>query len=130
MGFSRQEYWSGMPLPSPGDPPDPGIKSGFPALQADSLSSKRLMSQASLEEEIDISAQLATLLGTMEGDRASMVAQTIKSLPANAGDKSLIPGLGRSPGEGNDTLLQYSYLENSDRGTWQATVNGDAKSQT
>ena len=88
------------------------------------------MSQASLEEEIDISAQLATLLGTMEGDRASLVAQTVKSLPASAGDKSSIPGLGRSPGEGYDTLFQYSYLENSYRGTWQATVNGVAKSQT
>ena len=30
MGFSRQEYWSGLPFPSPGDPPDPGIKLGFP----------------------------------------------------------------------------------------------------
>ena len=37
MGFFRQEYWSGLPLPSPGDLPDPGIESGPPALQADSL---------------------------------------------------------------------------------------------
>ena len=37
MGFSRQEYWSGLPFPSPGDLPDPGIKPGSPALQADSL---------------------------------------------------------------------------------------------
>ena len=37
MGFSRQEYWSGLPFPSPGDLPDPGIKPEFPALQADSL---------------------------------------------------------------------------------------------
>ena len=36
-GFSRQEYWSGLPFPSPGDLPDPGIKTGSPALQADSL---------------------------------------------------------------------------------------------
>ena len=34
MGFSRQEYWSGLIFPSPGDLPDPGIKSGFPALQS------------------------------------------------------------------------------------------------
>ena len=32
MGFSRQEYWSGLPFPSPGDLPDPGIESGSPAL--------------------------------------------------------------------------------------------------
>ena len=37
MGFSRQYYWSGLPFPSPGDLPDPGIKPGSPALQADSL---------------------------------------------------------------------------------------------
>ena len=37
MGFSRQEYWSGYPFPSPGDLPDPGIKPGSPALQLDSL---------------------------------------------------------------------------------------------
>ena len=37
MGFSRQEYWSGSPFPSPGDLPDPGIEPGSPALQADSL---------------------------------------------------------------------------------------------
>ena len=37
MGFSRQEYLSGVPFPSPGDLPDPGIKPGSPALQADSV---------------------------------------------------------------------------------------------
>ena len=37
MGFSRQEYWSGLPFPSPGDLLDPGIKPRSPALQADSL---------------------------------------------------------------------------------------------
>ena len=37
MEFSRQEYWSGQPLPSPGDLPDPGIKPGSPILQSDSL---------------------------------------------------------------------------------------------
>ena len=36
-GFSRQEYWSGLPFPSPGDLPDTGIELGSPALQADSL---------------------------------------------------------------------------------------------
>ena len=37
MGFLRQEYWSGLPFPSPGDLPDPGIEPGSPELQADSL---------------------------------------------------------------------------------------------
>ena len=40
MEFSRQEYWSGLPFPSPGDLPDPGIEPGSPALQADSLPTK------------------------------------------------------------------------------------------
>ena len=37
MGFSRQEYWSGLPFPSPGDLPNPEIEPGSPALQVDSL---------------------------------------------------------------------------------------------
>ena len=40
MGFFKQEYWSGLPFPSPGDLPDPGIEPRSPALQADSLLSK------------------------------------------------------------------------------------------
>ena len=40
MGFSRQEYWSGLPFSSPEDLPNPGIKPGFPALQADPLPSE------------------------------------------------------------------------------------------
>ena len=42
MGFSRQEYWSGLPFPSPRDLPDSGIKPKSPALQADSLLSEPL----------------------------------------------------------------------------------------
>ena len=42
MGLSRQEYWSGLPFPSPGDLPDPGIELRSPALQADSLLSEPL----------------------------------------------------------------------------------------
>ena len=40
MGFFRQEYWSGLPFPSPGDLPNPGIESVSPALQTDTLPSK------------------------------------------------------------------------------------------
>ena len=40
MGFSKEEYWSGLPFPSPGDLPTPEIKPGLPALQADSLPSE------------------------------------------------------------------------------------------
>ena len=40
MEFSRQEYWGGLPFPSPGDIPDPAIELTYPALQADSLPSE------------------------------------------------------------------------------------------
>ena len=40
MAFSRQEYWSGLPFPSPGDLPDPGIEPWSPALEADTLTSE------------------------------------------------------------------------------------------
>jgi len=40
MGFSRQEYWSGLPFPSPGDLPDPGIEPWSPTLEADALTSE------------------------------------------------------------------------------------------
>ena len=49
----------------------------------------------------------------------------VKNPPANAGDACSIPGPGRSPGEGNGNLLQYSCLGNPiDSGAWQATVHG------
>ena len=54
-----------------------------------------------------------------------------KELACNAGDLGLISGLGRSLGEGNGNSLQYSCLGNpTDRGAWQATIHGAAKSQT
>ena len=40
MGFSRQDYWSGLPFPSPGDLPNPGIEPGSPALEAGTLTSE------------------------------------------------------------------------------------------
>ena len=54
-----------------------------------------------------------------------------KESACNAGDLGSIPGLGRSPGEGNGSPLQYPCPENPmDRGAWRATVSGAAKSQT
>ena len=60
------------------------------------------------------------------------MAQAVKNPPANAGDlrnEVSVPGSGRSPGGGHDNLVQYSCLENlMDRGAWQDTVHGVAKS--
>ena len=54
-----------------------------------------------------------------------------KESACSAGDLCLIPGLGRSPGEGNGNPLQCSFLENPmDRGAWWTTDHGVAKSQT
>ena len=54
-----------------------------------------------------------------------------KESACNAGEQGSIPGSGRSPGGGNDNLLQYSCLENSvDRGAWGAKVHAVTKSQT
>ena len=65
---------------------------------------------------------------------AFQVVLVVKNLPANAGDirdEGSIPGLGRSPGGGHGSPLQYSCLENPmDRGAWWATVHRVAKSRT
>ena len=59
----------------------------------------------------------------------SLAAQMVNNLPAMR--ETWVLAQGRSPGEGNGNPLQYSCLENSvDRGAWQATVHGVAKSQT
>ena len=59
------------------------------------------------------------------------VGSEVKVSASNSGDLGSIPGLGRSPGEGNDNPLQYSCLENPmDWGAWWAAVHGVTKSQT
>ena len=70
---------------------------------------------------IQLPSQLMSFPGGSDG----------KASACNAGDPSSIPGLGRSPGEGNGNPLQYSCLENpTDGRAWQATVHGVAKSRT
>ena len=100
MGFSRQEYWSGLLPAPPGDLPDPEMEHMSSTWQVDSL--------------------LLALPG------ASLVAQLEKNLACNMGDLGLIPGLGRSPGEGKGYPLHYSGLENS----MDCIVHEIAKSQT
>ena len=68
--------------------------------------------------------QLAYLVFNYRDIWASLVAQLVESA-CNAADPGLIPGSGRSPGEGNGNPLHYSCLENPmDRGAWRATVHG------
>ena len=61
---------------------------------------------------------------------ASLVAQRVKSSVCNMGDLGSIPGLGRSPGEGNGNPLQYCLENPMDRGAWWAAVHGVSKSPT
>ena len=77
--------------------------------------------------ELDTTEQLSfSLSDPIMGFLGGLV---VKNLPANTGNLGLIPGLGRSPGEGNGNPLQYSCLENfMDRGAWQAVIHGVAKS--
>ena len=75
--------------------------------------------------------KVPTGLAWWSNDKESTCGSAGKESACNAGDLSLIPGLGRSPGEGNDDPLQYCCLENfMDRGAWRAIVHGVANSQT
>ena len=68
-----------------------------------------------------------------QGNSSFPGGSEVKNVPANAGDagNALIPGWGRSPGEGNDNPLQYNCLGNPlDRGAWWAAIQGVANSQT
>jgi len=69
------------------------------------------------------------LCDTVNLSRGFLGGSDGKQSARNAGDPGSIPGLGKSPGEGNGYALQYSYLENPlDRGAWRATVHGVTKS--
>ena len=117
MGLPRQENWSGLPFPSPGDLPDPGIKPGSPALQADSLPTE--LGQHETYEKFQqgndrshprflkttvAPCQENKMKGARLEGEASQVALVAKNLPVSAGevrDAGSIPGSGRSPGEGH-----------------------------
>ena len=104
-GFSRQGYWDGLPFPSPGDLPDPGIKSTSLA-----LAGRFLTTEPSGQSSFDVYHSLICHFPGGSDRKASVY---------NAGDLGSIPGSGRFPGEGNGNPLQYSCLENHmDGGTW------------
>ena len=65
MGFSKQEYWSGLPFPSSGDLPDPGIEPGSPALQADALPSEPLFHRIDLICKLLMRSQRSTESGNL-----------------------------------------------------------------
>ena len=85
MELSRQEYWSRLPFPTPGDLPDSGLK--LVSLASPALAGGFFITSA-----------------TWDFTESSVG----KESPYNVGDLGLIPGVGRSPGEGNSYPLQYS----------------------
>ena len=115
MGFSRQEYWSGLPCPPPGDLPNPRLNPCFLCLLhwQDSLPLYHLESQqVSLKCEV-FHTSLDSALGPSHQFQMSRKIMNI------------IPLLGKSSGGGHGNPLQYSCLENPmDRGVWWATVHG------
>ena len=126
-GVFQQEYYSGWPFPSPWDLPDPRIEPGSLGLWADSLPSQAPWKAPSLLKHL--SKALLNIITTTFCNH--LLYNKVKASACNAGDLSSLPGLGRSPGEGNENPLQYCCLENPvDGGAWWATVHRVAKSQT
>ena len=136
-GFSRQEYWSRYPFPSPVDLPNLGIKPRSSTLIADSLpaeppgkhknagvGSLSLLQKIFLTQELNqgllhckwmlyqLSYQGRKEIGTASMENRLCRWLSSKESTCNAGDAGSILGSGRSPGEGNGYPLQYSCLEN------------------
>ena len=110
MGFSRQECWSGLPCPPPGDLPDPGIKPE--SLTSPALAGRYFSARATWEAQ-QVVWRILLLIQKMQ-----------EKWVWSQGQKDF-------PEAGNGNPLQYSCLENPiDRVAWWATVHGVAKSYT
>ena len=126
-GILQEEYWRGLPFPSPGDLPDPGIEPESPALWASLVAQLVKNPPAMQETQFDSWVEkihwrrdrlpTPVFLGFASGS-------TGRESACNVGDQGSIPGLGRCPGEGKGYPLQYSGLENS----MDCIVHGVAKS--
>ena len=102
MRFSRQEYWSGLPFPSPGDLSNRGIEPRSPALPADALPSEPAGKPEAIACPVDFLNKVSV----------ACMALVVKNPPANAGDIRDV-GVRRFPGEGHGNPFQYSCLEPS-----------------
>ena len=124
MGFSRQKYWSGLPFPSPGDVPNPGVE---PASLTSICIARRVLYHCATWEapqKVHNRRYRPSYLGFPGGSDG-------KESGFNARDLGLIPGSGRSPGEGNGNPHLYSCLGNPvGRAAWWATVYRVTESQT
>ena len=147
MEFSRLEYWSGSPFPSPGNLPNPGIKPRSPTLQVDYLPAK--LQGKPKGTRVDSLSLLQWIFPTQNSNqrllhfitiythgiplyRASLMTVGKESAcsAGDTGDMGSIPGLGRSTGGGNGNPLHHSCLKAPmDRGAWWATVHEVTKSR-
>ena len=113
MGFSRQKYWSGVPLPSP-----------TPLLWFYCIYLVKISPKGG-------NPYVPPSLGLMSNYTSQVDKKNLSANAGDARDTGSIPGLGRSPGGGHGNSLQYSCLESlMDRGARQATVHRVAQSRT
>ena len=130
MEFSRPEYWSAQPFPSPGDLG--GIEPRSPSLQEDSLSAEPQGKPKFSDKGLffvttglfSISVSLLLFFYYIHQFVGFPGGSAGRESACNVGDLGLIPGLRRCPGEGKGYALQYSGLENS----MDCIVHGVAKS--
>ena len=100
VGFSRQEYWSGFPFPSPGHLPNPGIEPGSPALQAGSLPSEppgKYLPRKLLQINNKIIKQLQKYTFLSKNKDVTLFSPGGKEFPANARDTR---DMSSNPGSG------------------------------
>ena len=119
MGFSKKKYWGGLPFPSPRDRPDSGIEPT--SLESPALASGFFTTSATWEAWV-YSLSWHIKQRSVAFISASPGGSVIKNLPANEGDTGSILGSGRSPGEENGNILQYSSLENATDSTHSANI--------
>ena len=103
LGFSKPEFWSGLPYSPPGYIPNPGIEPASPVLASGFFTTE---SSGKPPKTVKRNANQGLVTSLL-----LVVAQTVNNLPV--GNLGSIPAFGRVPGKGNNYLLQYSGLENS-----------------
>ena len=139
MGFSKQEYWSELSCPPPGDLPHPGIEPTSPTLQADSFlpepPGKPFLYIKTSKNVLQKKGEIPTHEVFSTGEHVQKLPSARvncfpggtleKDPPTSAGgarDYGSISGSGRSPGGGKGSPLHYS-CSSMDRGAWWATVH-------
>ena len=116
IGFSMQEYWDGLPFPSP---------------NTYIWNLKTYICEPICREAIEMQTWRTDFWTEAEREEVGQIKRTVFESVCNTGDLGLIPESGTSPGEGNNYPLQYPCPENSRaRRAWWVTVHGVPKSWT